>query len=189
MDAPTMARIAARVSATRKKLRAISERQARGSIESDVAVETPVPTSRRKYSIRARTVAARPMVAVTIQSNDTAISASNAATTARFRLPRRMCSIARPTSKGCLVESRAASPLVTGSVLRNSISQKNTNAQPTAPTVQRHAISANASEGRRKLARKPSSVGEMRGMNLSHHEIDELAGNEDFVHDFLTGDR
>ena len=127
-----------------------------------MAVEMVLVTSRRKYSSRARTVAARPMEAMTIQSNDNAITANKAASTARFRLPRRMCEIARPTSKGCLVERRAASPLVTGSVSRNSISQKKTIAQPTAPTVQRQAISAKVSEGRRKLARKPSSVGETR---------------------------
>src|SRR5271168_1692736 len=189
IEAPTMARIAARLRARRKKLRPTSERQDPSSIESGAGVETLLATSRRKYSSRARTVAARPMEAATIQSNDKAISANSAASTARFMLPRRICSIARPTSKGCLVERRAASPLVTGSVPRNSISQKNTSAQPTAPTVQRHAISAKASEGRRKLARKPSSVGETRGMNLSHHEVDQLARNEDCFHDLLARDR
>src|SRR5271155_230123 len=126
------------------------------------------------------------MEAMMIQSNERAIAASNAASTVRFKLPRRMCEIARPMSKGCLVDRRVSSPRVTGSVSRNSIDQKKTNAKPTAPTVQRHVISARVSEGRRKLARKPSSVGEILGMNLSHHEVDELAGNVDCFHDLLA---
>src|SRR5277367_5403804 len=129
------------------------------------------------------------MEAVIIQSNERAIAASNAANTARFKLPRRMCEIARPTSKGCLVDRSVSSLRVTGSVSRNSISQKKTSAHPTAPTVQRQVISARVSEGRRKLARKPSSVGEMRGMNLSHHDVHELTGDVDCFHDLLAGDR
>ncbi len=105
IDAPTMARIAARVTAVRKKLRPTREPHGRcRSSKSDVAVETLPAMSRRKYSSRERTVAARPKEAAIIQSNDNAITANKAASTARFRLPRRMCAIARPISKGCLVD-------------------------------------------------------------------------------------
>jgi hypothetical protein len=52
--------------------------------------------------------------------------------------------------------------LDTGSVARYSMTQKRDNAQATAPAVQRQAISANVSEGRRSAARKPSNVGETR---------------------------
>ena len=120
--APAKARIAARVSATRKKLRPISERNGRGSSPACVTVRD-VACNRLFESSRAERGLwrARPMEAATIQSNESASAASNAASTARFRLPRRMCAIARPTSKGCLVERRVASPLVTGSVSRYSM--------------------------------------------------------------------
>ena len=100
------------------------------------------------------------MEATTIQSNDSAISATNAASTARLMLPRRMCAIARPTSKGCLVNKRVASTFVTGSVPRYSTNQKPINAQATAPTVQRQAISAKISDGLRNAARNASRVGD-----------------------------
>src|ERR1700730_7444107 len=100
------------------------------------------------------------MEATTIQRNDSAISATNAASTARLRLPRGMCAIALPTSKGCLVNKRVASPLVTGSVPRYSTNQKPINAQATAPMVQRQAISAKIADGLRNVARKPSRVGD-----------------------------
>src|ERR1017187_1012777 len=101
-----------------------------------------------------------------------------------------------------------------------------------APTVQRDAVSAKVSAGRRNAARKPSSVGDtcdMRALiypksshlqpwgsndctdpsrqkkaarndsrivipcgfyhQLSHNDIQELAGNEDLFHDLFTSDR
>src|ERR1700723_1816231 len=97
-----------------------------------------------------------------------------------------MCAIARPMSNGCLVARRAASAFVTGSVSRNSMSPKTIRVQANAPTVQRQAISAKVSEGQRKLARKPSSVGETRGINLSHHDIEQLAGDKYLFHDLLS---
>src|SRR5260370_15653675 len=82
-----------------------------------------------------------------------------------------MCARAGPTRKGCLVLRSVASARDTGSVSRNSISEKKSTAQATATTVQRQAISASVSEGRRKAARKPSRVGERRDIGNQHNSI------------------
>jgi hypothetical protein len=49
-------------------------------------------------------------------------------------------------------------------VFMYSTKKKTANAQATAPVVQRHAISAQVSEGLRKAARKPSTVGDGFGI-------------------------
>src|SRR5260370_38377640 len=82
-----------------------------------------------------------------------------------------MCARAGPTRKGCLVLRSVASARDTGSVSRNSISEKKINAQATAPTVQRQTTSASVSAGRRKAARKPSRVGERRGIGNQHNSM------------------
>jgi hypothetical protein len=53
-------------------------------------------------------------------------------------------------------------------VLRYSKRPKKNKAPAVAPTTHRHMISANVSDGRRYAARKPSSVGEMRGINSGY---------------------
>src|SRR5437879_4481030 len=65
------------------------------------------------------------------------------------------------TRNGLRVRRKSSSPLVTGSVSRNSKRPKKNNTVAVAPTAQRQVISAKVSNGRRKAARKPSAVGEM----------------------------
>src|SRR5437660_4715129 len=65
------------------------------------------------------------------------------------------------TRNGLRVRRKSSSPLVTGSVSRNSKRPKKNNTVAVAPTAQRQVISAKVSNGRRKAARKPSDVGEM----------------------------
>src|SRR5580704_7791522 len=106
---------------------------------------------------------------------------------------------------GCRVRSKRISPPDTGSVSRYSRSENPTRAVAVAPTVQRHEISASVSEGRRKAARKPSSVGEMRDMRTqdnswrgrigsprwahhtgsSDHKVEQLPRDEDRLDDLL----
>src|ERR1700683_4885837 len=128
------------------------------------------------------------MEAAKIKRTERPSAATKPASTARFKLPRKMCAIALPTSSGCLVRRRAASPFVTGSVSRYSMSEKKISAQATAPAVQRHAIAANVSEGRRNAARKPSSVGETLGMALLDDDVEKLARDKDLLHDLFAGD-
>src|SRR2546426_6907013 len=71
-----------------------------------------------------------------------------------------MCKAAREIKAGCRVRSNARSPEVTGSVSKNWKAAKMSNAPPATAKLQRQAISANPSEGTRKIARKPSKVGE-----------------------------
>src|SRR5579864_2193686 len=104
------------------------------------------------------------MAAAKIHRHASARAAVNPASTARFRLPRKMWESACPTRTGCRVRSSKTSPLVTGRVLRNSTNAKNRTAHAEAPTVQRQLISAKVNDGRRKAARKPSMVGETRDM-------------------------
>ena len=160
IPAPAKARIIASTTATRRKLRSIRARIGRVFVGSYVSEEKPLATSSRKYWNRARTVTNRPIEAAMIHSTESDSITSNAASTARFRLPRRMWVRARTTNAGCRVDRRAESAVVTGSVSRYSMKQKRNKAAAVAPSVQRHAISANVSDGRRNAARKPSIVGD-----------------------------
>src|ERR1700722_8330184 len=155
--------MAARDTAARKQFKTITERSGCESCAACSAFDE----SLRKYLSKPRTVTMRPREAAIIQSMESAISAIRADNTARFRLPLKMCAMARSTSSGCLVDKSAASAFVTSSVFRYSTSQKKNNPQAIAPTVQRQAIAAKASEGLRKAVRKPSRVGEPRGMKSS----------------------
>src|SRR5215469_13124703 len=100
-----------------------------------------------------------------------------------------MCDIACATKAGWRVRSNASSADVTGSVSRNCNAPKIRNAPTATAKLQRHAISANPSDGRRKIARKPSSVGEYGFMFLSNYDVNQPAKHYDFLNDLLASNR
>jgi hypothetical protein len=75
-----------------------------------------------------------------------------------------MWAIALEIKMGWRERRKSNSPLFTGRVFRYSKKEKPNKVQAVAPTLHRQAISARASEGWRKAARKPSSVGDGRDM-------------------------
>src|SRR5580704_6765227 len=95
-------------------------------------------------------------------------------------------------STGWRVRSSSRSPRVTGRVSRYSKQENVMSSPAAAPKLQRQAISAKPRDGRRNMARKPSRVGEREVMEDAaspHHDVDQLAGNDDLFYDLLPGDQ
>src|SRR5580692_10830822 len=94
-------------------------------------------------------------------------------------------------STGWRVRSNSKSPRVTGRVSRYSKQENVMSSPAVAPKLQRQASSAKPRDGRRNMARKPSRVGEREVMEDAaspHHDVDQLAGNDDLFYDLLSGD-
>src|SRR5580693_2165507 len=95
-------------------------------------------------------------------------------------------------STGWRVRSNSKSPRVTGRVSRYSKQENVMSSPAVAPKLQRQASSAKPRDGRRNMARKPSRVGEREVMEDAaspHHDVDQLAGNDDLLHDLLPCDQ
>src|SRR6516165_6212244 len=105
-------------------------------------------------------VAARPIETITIHKTASAENTMNMASRSRQPLPRRMCARARETNAGAPLRRRNKSPVETGRVSRYSKSPNTASKHAAAPKLHRQLISASESAGRRKIVRKPSTVGD-----------------------------
>src|SRR5579862_6833143 len=106
-------------------------------------------------------MAARASAPTTIQAIVSNVANTTKVSIKRAALPRNMLAIASATNTGWRVLSSNNSALLTGRVLRYSTTKYASVSQRTAPTLQRHAISANPNDGSLTISRKPSRVGEV----------------------------